>query len=334
MGALIMPCMQSLDRALLRYFLPKLLSRACGETVHRSGSEAMKANCFTTTISKGLDPFMVLLSIAGKTVSGLEFDGTRYATPRTLQLDEIDPTSIAVAHYYGLDEIRYRGISAVAWGRLTRWPYVWFHLNRLANAVAQHVFNRRTLEVRRRLDILRDVVDAVESDANAVDAMDLMSRRYGDRWADHPGWKAHHRLLKLHLELLTESGELAAVQSRYRPTGLALKTLEESEEQDRKHSANLRMQLFLTVLTFVSAVMAAAQAGLLKLPTLLDLTSKSAQAGNASAEPPIRMKVIAVPSTSLPASVTVLAPSTAASEGASAPAPSGGPSSFVSGSTR
>lgn len=48
--------------------------------------------------------------------------------------------------------------------------------------------------------------------------------------------------------------------------------MEDSEEQDRKHSANLRVQLMLAVLTLFSAVMAAAQAGLLKLPTLLNIS--------------------------------------------------------------
>lgn len=102
--------------------------------------------------------------------------------------------------------------------------------------------------------------------------LDLMSVKYGYRWAGHPGWEAHHHLLEQHLVLLAQSGELEKHGHKYKPTGLALKTLEESEDEDRKHSANLRVQLLLAVLTFVSAVMAAAQAGLVKLPVLIDLT--------------------------------------------------------------
>lgn len=57
-----------------------------------------------------------------------------------------------------------------------------------------------------------------------------------------------------------------------------MKTLDESEEADRRHVANYRVQLLLAVLTLVSVVMAAAQAGLLKLPVLLDLTPMAASA--------------------------------------------------------
>jgi len=71
---------------------------------------------------------------------------------------------------------------------------------------------------------------------------------------------------------LAQTGELERYGEGYRLTGLALKTMEDSEEQDRKHSANLRVQLMLAVLTLFSAVMAAAQARLLKLPTLLDIS--------------------------------------------------------------
>ena len=54
-----------LDQILLRFFLPRLLARTCGETIHRSGSEAMKTNCFSTTIRKGEEPYLVLLSMQG-----------------------------------------------------------------------------------------------------------------------------------------------------------------------------------------------------------------------------------------------------------------------------
>lgn len=218
---------------------------------------------------------MFLLGMQGRDVTGFQFDGNRYSIAKTISVNEIEPDDLEVTHHYGLDEVYFQGIRAVALGRLTGWPYAWIHLRRIAIGLGQYVFNKRTLETRRRLDILRDVVKEAESGRNAVGALDLMSRRYGDRWAGHPDWKSHHDLLELHLELLAESGELAKSSSKFRPTGLALKTLDESEEQDRKHSANLRVQLLLALLTLVSSVMAAAQAGLLKLPTLLDLTPVS-----------------------------------------------------------
>lgn len=265
--------MPDFGRFLLARLLPRLLGRACPSTVHRSGDEGMRVNCFTTTLREGDEPNYVLLALDGGNVESLKYDGERYAVPATLTLEDIDPATLLVTHYYGLDEIRYEGVGAVALGLWTGWPYVVIHLRRLRNSIAQRLFNQRNLQVRRRLDVLRDVVDATMGDADSVDALDLMTAKYGHRWAGHPGWAAHQALLERHLELLTQSGELEKTAHNFKPTGLALKTLEEAEDEDRKHSANLRVQLLLAVLTFVSAVMAAAQAGLLKLPTLLDLTS-------------------------------------------------------------
>lgn len=264
--------MRNLDRLLLAHFLPKLLGRACPATVCRSGAEGMRVNCFNTTIREGDEPTYVLLKCRGSDVEALKYDGQRYATPTTIALESIDPSRVQVTHFYGLDEVRYDGIRNVALGLWVRRPYAQLHLRRLGDAIAQQLFNRRTLEVRRRLDVLRDVVGATIGGADSIDALDLMSARYGARWAGHPGWEAHHRLLERHLDLLVQSGELEKCGHGYSPTGFALKTLDESEDEDRKHSANLRVQLLLAVLTLVSAVMAAAQAGLVKLPTLVDFT--------------------------------------------------------------
>ncbi|MCW5657123.1 MAG: hypothetical protein KIT60_05435 [Burkholderiaceae bacterium] len=304
--------MRNIDRLLLAHFMPLLLGRACPSTVHRSGTEGMRVNCFTTTLREGDEPNFVLLAMRNTNVEALKYDGERYSIAATLPLDSIDPAKLLVTHFYGLDEIRYEGIWAIAPGLWTRWPYALIHLRRLRHFVAQRLFNRRTLEVRRRLDVLREVVDATMGGEESIDALDLMSAKYGHRWAGHPGWEAHQRLLERHLDLLVQSGELEKRGHNYAPTGLALKTLEDAEDQDRKHSANLRVQLLLAVLTLVSAVMAAAQAGLVKLPTLLDLTERSARSArghDAAPSPP-------APKTS---------PTTAAAPAPGASEPSGGP---------
>lgn len=233
----------------------------------------MRVNCYTTTLRDGEEPNLVLLAMNGKKVEAQKYDGERYSIPTTLTLEDIAPDQLLVTHYYGLDEVRYEGASAVALGLWTGWPYLVIHLRRVRDSFAQRLFNRRTLEVRRRLDVLRDVLDATMAETDSVDALDLMTAKYGYRWAGHPGWAAHKTVLERHLEMLSQSGELEKVGHSFKPTGLALKTLEDAEDEDRKHSANLRVQLLLAVLTFVSAAMAAAQAGLLKLPTLLDLSS-------------------------------------------------------------
>ena len=263
--------MRKLDRIVLRRLLPKLLSNVCPPTVVRSGTKGEQVNCFTTTIRDVDEAGLVLLRMSGEAVECLRHDGHRYTIEELVRLDDINPSEVSVTHFYGLDEVRYEGVWAIARGLWTRWPYLYFHARRLANRLAQWLFNRRAMELRRRLDVLREVVSAT-AEGDEVDAMDLMNARYGYRWASHPDWESHHRLLERQLEYLTETGELRKGSHGFTATGQALKTLHESEDADRKHNANLRVQLLLAILTFVSAVLAAAQAGLLKLPVLLNLS--------------------------------------------------------------
>ena len=180
------PLKNRLDSALLTFLLPRLLSRVCGATVHHSGDEGARTNCFRVTIPNGDQPDLVLLGIVGNTVTGLRFDGQRYSIDVTVSTDDIDPDSVTVTHYYGLDKEVYRGLRAAALGLLTGWPYLWIHGRRSFNVVQQFLFNRRTLPVRSRLDLLREVLMAVKNGSSSVNAMDLMSRRHGDRWAGHP----------------------------------------------------------------------------------------------------------------------------------------------------
>jgi hypothetical protein len=107
-------------------------------------------------------------------------------------------------------------------------------------------------------------------------------RRY--RWAGHPEWERLSARIDFHLERLAESGELRKVSYGYEPTGLALKALEDTEEQDRRHRESIKVQIGLGFLAFVTAVMAAAQAGLVKLSTFVDLTTPTEETGRPSGE--------------------------------------------------
>lgn len=272
--------MTHLDRFLLSFVLPRVLSRACPEMVRRSGPEGMKTDCFNTFIPAGARPSMVVRSITGTTVEVWESDGQRHVVPATIELADIDPKTLEVTHFYGLDKVRYEGADQVALGLLTRWPYAWLQFLRLRNAIGQRRFNSRPLVLGERLDVLRDVVNATARGTDAVDALDLMSHRWGYRWADHPKWTDYQQRLNKQLALLAESGELATNDHfGYRPTGLGARTLDDRKDAARKHGSNWWVQAVLVLVTVVGVVFAAAQSGFLKLPTVLDWTPAKAASG-------------------------------------------------------
>lgn len=154
--------------------------------------------------------------------------------------------------------------------------------------VRPSLFNRRALASQKRLALLRQVVNWTADNGTPMDAMDVMTMRYGYRWVSHPEWQSHHDQIVRALEMLVETGDLRKDQYRFLPTGQAIKTLDDSEEYDRRHTANLRVQVLLAVLTFVSSLMAAAQAGLIKFPVLVDLAPKVAQEEQAACKCPPR----------------------------------------------
>jgi hypothetical protein len=266
--------MRALEKAILGILLSKLLSNACRATIPRSGTAGVQVNCFVTSFRKNDEPDVVLLAKQGRQVSGLKFDGKKYSIEVLLDIDELEPQKMHVTHYYGLDEVRYQGLWSAVCGLWLRWPYPIVFVKRTKNRISQHIFNTRTLNSSRRLDVLREIIDARLNGTEGVDSLDLMSLRYGHRWVGHPEWEEHHERLDRLLDLLVEAGDLATANGRYRATGQTLLTLEEAEEADRKHVANYRVQALLAALTLVSSAMAAAQAGLIKLPTLIDFSSQ------------------------------------------------------------
>lgn len=276
--------MPNLKHALLRHFLPRLLARHAGATVPRSGPEGARINAFTVKTGETPRGRYVLTGIRGELVTALEHNGDAYSVEAVIPIGSIDPQTLKVRHYYGLDTVDYTGIWDVALGRVTAWPYARIHAARLWDRIAQHVFNRRTLTTRRRSEILAEVVSLVEQGESGVSAMGLLSSRYGHRWASHPDWEPLNNGVEFHLDMLVDSGELRKVGHRYTPTGFALKALEETQEQERRHKANLRLQGALAILTLVAAAAAAVQANLIKVPTILDLTVDSVQRCTATSQ--------------------------------------------------
>ena len=194
-------CMtRRLDQLLLRFLLHRVLERACPDTVHRSGDEGMRVNCFNTVIPEGAKPRTVLLSISGSTVQGLEFDGHRHQNLVTMDLADIDGAKLEVTLYYGLDTVRYEGVFRLAIGSVTKWPYLLIHALRLKNLLLQRWFNAREMKLGDRLTVLQDVANLTNEGVQKIGAQEVMSHRYGYRWAAHPGWLAFQQRLDRQLE--------------------------------------------------------------------------------------------------------------------------------------
>ena len=63
---------------------------------------------------------------------------------------------------------------------------------------------------------------------------------------------------------------------KYRLTGKALHTVEMYEEQERRHAEGVKVQWKMVWLTLAILALTLVQAGLVKLPTILDLSGMGA----------------------------------------------------------
>lgn len=80
--------------------------------------------------------------------------------------------------------------------------------------------------------------------------------------------------VQVFLDSLADTGELRRTQTGgYRITGFALKAIEDYEEQERRHTDNVKIQRWALILTLAIVLFTATQAEIIKIPTLIDLTT-------------------------------------------------------------
>jgi len=264
--------MRTLEALLCRVFLSRALERACESPIPRSGEDGKRVNCFSVSIDRFGEPYFLVTALSGPRLHGLEWTGERYAIKRSIELSDIDPRDVFVAHYYGLSDISYSGILDLAIGRIFFWPYIKIHTNRFFSRVDQYFFNKKKLITKQRIDLLRFLVDRHLEGSPIRDTIDLMTALYTIKWVLHPDRDSQRLKLRFYLRSLVDTGELRESDSGYEVTGNALRAIEEYEEQERKHTESVKIQRRIMWLTLAIAFLTAVQAELLKLPTIFNLS--------------------------------------------------------------
>lgn len=112
-----------------------------------------------------------------------------------------------------------------------------------------------------------------------VNIIDLMTKLYSINWIDHPEGSEQREKLRLYLDSLVDSGELTKSNISYFVNSKAIATIAKYEEEERRHMDIVKVQKkmvilnrFLVLLTICIVFFAMIQAGVIKLPLLLDLS--------------------------------------------------------------
>jgi hypothetical protein len=83
----------------------------------------------------------------------------------------------------------------------------------------------------------------------------------------------HHKV-KLYLDALVETTELRRNGSDYQISGNGISAIELYEERERMHAKSISSQRKMVWLTLVIALLTIVQAGLIKLPPILDFIGR------------------------------------------------------------
>jgi hypothetical protein len=266
--------MNRLSIDLCNRIFPSVLARACKSTIPRSGDEGAKVNCFVTSIDKDGQPYLIVLGLFGSELECIEWDGSRYQIQRRVPLASFHLADFEITHYYGHSQITYAGVADFLLGRVTAWPYIKIHVVRWLYHIDQYLFNKKKLITKQRMDLLKFLVDRALDGKTEHQPLDLMTDLHTMKWYLHPQGEQQQQKLEFYLDSLVETGELKRINFKYVVSGQALRTIEEYEEQERKHTESVKMQWRMFWLTLAIAVLTFVQAGVVKLPALIDFTSK------------------------------------------------------------
>jgi hypothetical protein len=264
--------MNSLSLRLCRLVLPHVLGRACESRIPRTGDEGTRVNCFVTSIDKDGHPYLIALGLSASELDCIEWDGSRYQIQQHLPLASFRLSDFQITHYYGLSEIQYKGIFDFFINKLTGWPYIKLQVIRWLGSFGQSIFNKKKLITKQRMELLKFLVGRALDGKTEHNPLDLMTELYTIKWVLHPQGEQQQQKLEFYLDSLEATGELRNINYKYVVTGSALRTIEEYEEQERKHTENVKMQWRMFWLTLSIVVLTLVQADLIKLPTIIDLT--------------------------------------------------------------
>lgn len=261
--------------ALLRFALNKAHSQICPSLIPRSGESGASIRCYSTRIIITQKITCLVTATHENHIDALAYDDVsdRMCLACSVPIKLITPRSLEITQYYGYYTIDYLGLWKFIVRGLSGYESLIAKFKITNNSIAQFFFNKRKLQSKRRIELLSFLVNTYAESSENIRLIYLMSRLHTNRWVYHPEKETHKKYLNLYLSSFVESGELISQDAlTYKLTGKAIVTLENFEDQERKHRDNLIIQRIMVILTIALAFLATVQAGLIKLPTLISLT--------------------------------------------------------------
>lgn len=265
--------MKKAKEKIILMLLKHILKRASSDKIPRSGNEGERVNCYTAIAYKDHEGLIIRYYSEGYLVC-LKHDGRKYSIQTKITFSELMDYEVKIIHYYGLNTITYFSWLELARGMAFRLPYITSWLLTKKEWFLQGLFNRKKLVTKDRIEILRAILNANLDGEIKITPLSIMSIIHSDRWYLHPNRELELSKIELYLEALSDTNELKRTNHmQYDITGHGISAIEIYEEQERKHTDNISNQRRIFWLTIVIALLTFVQAGLIKMPSIIDLTN-------------------------------------------------------------
>ena len=261
----------NLSKKIKKYLLNVALQRPAPQRIPRSGLKGEAVNCYVVRVFNGNDVDALIIEPSnGYKLSCQQFDGERYSIKSEHTFDALLERQFEFTHFHGLNTTTYIGWLDFAWGTVSRVPYIKTWLLNTKSKISQFIFNHRKLITKQRIDLLKIILDSQLNGINIVSSLSVMTLIHTDKWILHPNWTEQHNRVEFYLDALAETNELTKISGNYSITGQGIAAIERYEEEERKHSEAMASQRKMFWLTLAIVALTLVQAGLVKLPVLLD----------------------------------------------------------------
>ncbi len=259
----------NLKKCLFQSALRRVFMKPCPNVIPGIDDKAKSRNCFAAFVNTDDGkPYLLLDSLDGDLIKCHRWDSHAFSEATEERVHNLVDSELSIFHYYGLDTIEFRGAWNFFWHRYTAFDYIRIGARQAWQASSQFLFNTRSLPSQRRLKILRLLVSSrLSGNTEGLTSWDVMTELYSMRWFKHPASETRSSEVEFQLESFLDSGELKKSGSSYEATPKSLVILDQVDEQDRRHREAFRLQACLVILTFILALAAIIQTGLVKLST-------------------------------------------------------------------
>jgi len=253
--------------------LKKAFAKIAPTRIPMSGPESEKNDFYSTRITVGEQTALVQ-GLDENKISLLKYNRETDTCDIEVEilLTEINLKTIEATHYLHNHYTTYIGINSFILHCLTKKDFIKVKLKRLLNSMAQSRFNNRELQIKPRYELLSYLIDNHGISQKEFSLVSLTSGIYTLRFFGHPDREQCQNKLRMYVESFVESGELSKIAGSYKVNGKAIVTLEHFQTEERRHKDSVKLQYSMVLLTFLLAILASIQAGLVKLKPFIDFS--------------------------------------------------------------